>query len=490
MRLNASAFYALYRPSQCGKRLRFSFAGDPTPPPSPLEKLLFEYGLAHEKNIIASIPNLIDLSQGTEAERATKTRQHLQEKKAPLYQPFLQTEIETPNGIITLVGVPDLLMPTADGWIIREIKLANTLDRRPDISAQLVTYGYLLQQTTGQPPIGTEVWRGDGSILAVKPYSLERFHKHWHILLEQLDNTTPYEPVGWSKCRGCGYFNQCWQTAQNQQDVSLLANIDQNLARALHEQGVQTVSQLKEKFDVKELGKFKRLYGEQQQTVGKKAKLILTQADCFLSQTHEILGHISELPQAENLVMFDLEGIPGYFSGYESVFMWGMKVYGKRPSPFTAATTANIQQDDKATWYSFLNKAQEIFNEYGDLPFIHWGSYEKSKLKLYIDRYGDPHNIAKRVLDNLVDLLRIYRRVVCLPIPSFSLKMVEKFVGFERQLTFNGELAIVTYMQANSAEARKTALSQILQYNEEDLEATWATYVWLKQELSGRSEIT
>ena len=53
----------------------------------------------------------------------------------------------------------------------------------------------------------------------------------------------------------------------------------------------------------------------------------------------------------------------------------------------------------------FLQTADAIFAEYGDIPFVHWHHYEKTHIKQYILRYGDPAGIAARVLLNLLDLL-------------------------------------------------------------------------------------
>ena len=54
-----------------------------------------------------------------------------------------------------------------------------------------------------------------------------------------------------------------------------------------------------------------------------------------------------------------------------------------------------------------------MFEEYGDLPFIHWHHYERSRLAVYETRYGDVDGVAGRVRRNLVDLL---------PLPSKRLR--------------------------------------------------------------------
>ena len=62
----------------------------------------------------------------------------------------------------------------------------------------------------------------------------------------------------------------------------------------------------------------------------------------------------------------------------------------------------------------FLEMADRIFEAYGDIPFVHWATYEKTYLRRYVDRYGDVDGVAARVEANLLDLLRSRKT------PSFS----------------------------------------------------------------------
>lgn len=131
-----------------------------------------------------------------------------------------------------------------------------------------------------------------------------------------------------------------------------------------------------------------------------------------------------------------------------------------------------------------MGKAARIFSEYGALPFVHWHHYEKSKINLYIDRYGDPDGVAGTVLDNLLDLLPVTQRSIALPVSSYSLKVIEKYVGFKRtQDEFGGEWSMAKYIEATETEdeaLRSEVMDSIVTYNREDLAATWAVLEWLK----------
>lgn len=131
----------------------------------------------------------------------------------------------------------------------------------------------------------------------------------------------------------------------------------------------------------------------------------------------------------------------------------------------------------------FQSNASTIFDKYGDLPFLHWHHYERTKLDAYVKRYGDPNGIAARVRANLLDLLPVARDTVALPLPSYSLKVVEKYIGFTRSLDeYGGDWAMAQYIEAVETEdesKRQAIMNKILTYNNEDLEATWAVFKWL-----------
>ena len=73
---------------------------------------------------------------------------------------------------------------------------------------------------------------------------------------------------------------------------------------------------------------------------------------------------------------------------------------------------------------------------------------------------------------------------IVIPVPSFSLKVIEKYIGFKRsQSEFGGQWAMATFIEATETSdesKRKQLMDEILKYNEEDLAATWAVFEWLK----------
>jgi predicted RecB family nuclease len=259
--------------------------------------------------------------------------------------------------------------------------------------------------------------------------------------------------------------------------------VDQTLARKLHAEGIESAQQLVAGFDAQRLADLKRPWGDKQQKVGKRADKILMCADVLTSGEERMLAPIA-IPAHDNYVMFDLEGMPPHVDDLEKIYLWGLQVYGKRPGEFVGVTAGFGADGDREGWSAFLDAAQRIFEEYGDIPFVHWHHYERVHIEQYIDRYGDPNGIAARVLKNLLDLLPLTRNAIVLPLPSYSLKVVEGYVGFKRsQHEYGGSWAMAQFILATETDdeaERDARMAEILKYNEEDLAATWAVFSWLR----------
>ena len=145
-------------------------------------------------------------------------------------------------------------------------------------------------------------------------------------------------------------------------------------------------------------------------------------------------------------------------------------MFGRRPSTYLPAVAAFGPDGERQGWEQFLRYANSIFAEYGDIPFVHWAQYETTHIKTCIARYGDREGIAARVLANLLDLLPITQRSIALPLPSYSLKVVEKHVGFKRtQKEYGGDWSIAKFIEATETEDEKEraeVMDLILTYNQ------------------------
>ncbi len=489
MRLTASDIFAVYRPTLCALRVYLREQRIPEAEASVFEEILRTLGQRHEQNHLATLGTYGDLSAVSPDQRAQRTIEAIRNHVPVIYQGELACDKILGGTHVSIVGRPDFLILDDDAYLIRDSKLSRKVDEKHhiEISLQLQLYGWLFEQMVGTPAKHLQVHVGNGDIVDV-PHDggAAALAELTHILtLKQLE-AEPYEPLGWTKCSGgCGYYDRCWQQAEARQDVSLVMDVDQGLARALNAVGITSAEQLLTSFDEKRLSEFKRPWGKGEQRVGKKAEKILVYAEVLCSGKERILTP-AIIPVHDNYVMFDLEGMPPYLDELEKIYLWGMQVYGARPSRFMGVTAGFGTNGDLEGWVAFLSAAKKVFDDYGDIPFVHWHHYEKTHINQYIERYGDPDGIAARLLNNLLDLLPITKSAIALPLPSYSLKVVEEYVGFKRtQDEYGGSWAMAQFILATETQdegERNQRMGEILKYNEEDLAATWAVFEWLRRQ--------
>jgi uncharacterized protein len=456
--------------------------------PSAFEEIIQTLGQRHEQNHLATLGAYEDISVVERGQRASRTLEAIASRVPVIYQSEFEHEFIISGSPVVVVGRPDFLIIDGDNYIIRDSKLSRKVDAKhhEEIRLQLQLYGWLFEHSVGTPAKSLQVHTGTGDVVDV-PYDggSAALAKLAEVLAVKQLTTEPYEPVGWSKCKaGCGYADRCWPQAEARQDVSLVMDVDQGLARQLHSDGINTPQELVTRFDIQSLSDLKRPWGTRQQKVGKKAEAILQYAEVSISGEERILAPVM-IPAHDNYVMFDLEGMPPHLDDLEKIYLWGVQVYGKNPSKFMGVTSGFGTDGDREGWDAFLDAAAAIFTEYGDIPFLHWHHYERVHIEMYVKRYGDPNGVAARVFGNLLDLLPVTKNAIVLPLPSYSLKVVEEYVGFERtQDEYGGSWAMAKFILATETDdetERNALMAEILKYNEEDLAATWAVFEWLRK---------
>ncbi|MGD0233464.1 MAG: TM0106 family RecB-like putative nuclease [Syntrophorhabdales bacterium] len=485
MRLTAADLTTFYRPSKCDLRVFLKSRREREEPPSAYEEVLFRLGERHERQHLASLTSVTDLSQIPIEERLAHTQQAMAAGASVIYQGALRAEANLSGAAHEIIGVPDFMMLEKSGYLIRDSKIARriTEEDHPEIIRQLGIYGWLYERSTRRPPAGLQIHSGTGTIVDV-PYDrgLSALNMLERIVSAIESRSMPYDPVGWTKCSSCCFRGLCLQSAEQKRDVALVEGVDQGLAMALRQHGTETVDQLLANFNDSTLAEFQRPWGKGTQRVGKRASSILLMARAMATGQEILIGKPT-LPRSPNYVMFDLEGLPPQLDELDKIYLWGTQVFGDDPGVFLPAVASFGADGDQEGWEAFLANASSIFDKYSDLPFVHWHHYERTKLDAYVKRHGDPNGTAARVRANLLDLLPLARDAVALPLPSYSLKVVEKYIGFKRSLEeYGGDWAMAQYIEAVETEdesKRQAIMDKILTYNKEDLEATWAVFKWL-----------
>lgn len=487
--LSASTIYQIFRPSRCSLRPFLLDHGVQPAKPGPFEQVLFRLGQRHEANHLSGLGPHTDVRGGTLEERADRTRTAIQQLDPVLYQAVFIVETELNGEHVRVVGIPDFLIRRDGGYVIRDCKLSLHADEKshPEILRQCELYAWQFERAGGSPPTGIEVVLGDCTVASIPcdggTAALDLLGR---ILATNQLAEPPYEPVGWSKCQGCGFRDTCWPEAEKRRDAAIVYGVDQNLARALRDEGVVTIEDLLKSFTPETLAVFERPWGARLQKVGKSAARILQQAEAMQTGKEIRLGR-PRLPAGTSFVMFDVEGLPPQMDELDKVYLWGTQLFGDSPGPYHAAVAGFGPEGDRQGWMDFLERCRAVFEQHGDIPFVHWHHYEITKLKEYVDRHGDVDGIADRIRRNCFDLLPATRDAIVLPDPSYSLKVVEQRVGYKRKLDeYGGSWSMAKFIEATETidqAERDSIMQQIIDYNREDLEATWAVMRWLGDQM-------
>lgn len=485
MHIVVSDIARLYRPTRCERRVYLSAQPCEVAEATPYAECLMAMGIRHEQEHLARLGEFLDLSGLPFGARTQATADAISKRVPVIYQAGFSANFEG----VTIAGYPDFLIWNEDGYRIRDSKLSRHVDEKHhvEIALQLQLYGWLYEQGQGTAPKGLEVHAGSGDIIPIEydggAAALDEVRRI--IRLRELSEE-PYEPLGWTKCLACGYRDHCWRDADKLEDVALVPDVDQGLARVLFDKGIRTPTDLLKAMDAVTLADIKRPSGDKMKKVGVKSGRILRDSEVFTTRIPQIVA-CADIPKNENYVMFDLEGIPPQLEDVSRIYLWGTQVFGEKPSTFEAAVSEFGVGADEKCWLDFLAIAKRICNEYGDIPWVHYAAYESTNIKEYVKRYGDPDGIAERVLGNLLNLHPICKNSLALPIPSYSLKVIEKYIGFKRsQDEYGGTWAMAKFIEAietENGQQRDSIMAEILKYNSEDLKAMWAVFGWMQKAL-------
>ena len=519
--LSPSSIRLINEPSQCEKRAWLKARGIEGLPPSEFQELLFVKGKDHETKVLDELlkkfPGKTDLGGPDNPACEEQTAAALEARDGSvLYQAGLTVKTVIAGSEVTVVGYPDFLLPEDGGWVIGDAKLTSSTLNKPRkdgsqtpkgdkkyIHSQLQLYSWLLREIYGIEASELRIYTGTGTVELVADdggqEALETLAKVLH--LQGLAGE-PFEAVGWSKCKAsaCSYRDRCWPKAEEEKALGLIPKLNVSQVNKLREDGLTSYDQMLSDYDDRSLAELKTKGGGQDPKQRAWARRHLESAAAL--ESGEFVRRCDDegvpvpLPgevfQDANYVMFDLEGDAADAGLPVDIYLWGMQVFGDSPGEFTCAIAPFLEGDKgiEEGWWEFLSLARVILDEHPGIRFVHWAEYERTWVGKYVnERFGDDdHGTGAEVLAALLDLRPIAERVVAFPTPSYSLKVIEPYVGFTRteDEVSKGDESMVAYTAAKLSgdpKIQEATLASIAAYNREDLEGTWMVHRWLVENL-------
>lgn len=389
---------------------------------------------------------------------------------------------------ICLVSCPDVLInhpgqSIFGDWLYvpTEIKLG----KRPKLDYQLIgTYhAYLLAAVQG-------AWSETSWLMLRQrgPYAidLEQLLPKMQAALDGCIQMikTQQEPevfIAHNRCDLCHWFSHCYGKAQQEEHLSLLPGVTPSRYIYLKQAGVTRLENL---------AKLSPRHLESLPGFGSQVahKLIL-QAQSTLHQ--RALPHSpfqdnpdfpllteDELPTHAVELYFDIEAAPEQ----NLVYLHGVLVVDRHQQTDTFyPLLADAPDQEEAIW----QKLWDLIWQYPDAPIFHFCPYEVQTVRRLAERYNDSLHDLDRVLDRFVDLHERVTRVATLPVESYALKPIARWLGFNwRDADANGAQSIYWYAQWLQTGDRQF-LDAIVRYNEDDCRATYRVKEWLADFVRG-----
>ncbi len=477
----------LFSFQRCNRKAFLEVYGDRVlrdPPSDYLLKLRHD-SIAHQSEVLAEQPALKPEYPARDwVAGAIATLNLMQQGVDRITQGILQITLD--NGI-RLVSSPNLLVKQPGqsifgDWTYAPIDIR--LGKRPKLDYQVIAafHAYVLAAVQGVwPETSWLILRRRGAYSVNLPEVLPRMQETLQGCMETLLSAEEPEVfIANNRCDLCYWYSHCYGIAQSQSHLSLLPGVTPSRYTYLKEHHLTTLEDLATA-DPKRLESLPG-FGAQ------VAHRIIRQARAMLynqalphhlppdSITYPLLS-TTELPTAPIELYFDIEAVPEQ----NLVYLHGILVVDRPNQTETFhALLANHQEDEERVWQAFL----DLVWQYPTAPIFHFCPYELQTAKRLAETYGSRFPIDA-LLSRFVDLHERVTRVAILPVESYALKPIARWVGFDwRDPDANGAQSICWYDQWVQTGDRQH-LEAILRYNEDDCRATYWVKNWLVQFCQG-----
>ncbi|MFH7026826.1 MAG: TM0106 family RecB-like putative nuclease [Heteroscytonema crispum UTEX LB 1556] len=410
----------------------------------------------------------------------------------------------------TLLSRPELLLKQAGkscfgDWMY--VPATVELGKRPKQEYQVIAAFHAQVLATAQQIAPDIAWL----ILRTKekgyPVDISKWTPQMQRILDDLIHTfeggvAPEVFISRQKCSLCHWHSQCYAVAQSQKHLSLLPGVTPVRYNQLQALDITTLESLAQTSptQLENLPGFDSLVAPklvlQAQSVLQNRPLILPypslkkdSADNISTENiSPILGPDGSyqwlrpsliLPKQENIgftspieLYFDIEAQPDLNLNY----LLGVLVVNRQDNTEQFYSfLAEKPEDEEIIWQQFM----ELVWQYPEAPIYHFCVYEFDTVKRLSRLYRTPYSSVSPVLKRFVDVYEELTQSVALPVESYALKAIARWLGFEwRNPEASGAKCIYWYDQWLKTGDR--ALLEIIQrYNEDDCRATRNVKDWL-----------
>jgi uncharacterized protein len=286
--------------------------------------------------------------------------------------------------------------------------------------------------------------------------------------------------IAHNRCDLCQWLGHCYSIAEAERHLSLLPGVTPSRYTYLKELGLLTLEALASA-NPKTLESLPGFGWQVTHRLIRQAQAALHNRafpDVTCSEDVFPLLSVDELPTAPIELYFDIEAAPDQ----NLVYLHGVLVVDRQTNTETFhALLAETQPEEAVIWQQLL----DLLWQYPTAPIFHFCPYEVQTVKRLAEQYDTPSHWVEPLLDRFVDVHERVTRVAILPVESYALKPIARWIGFDwRNPEANGAQSICWYAQWIGTGDR-SYLEDILDYNEDDCRATYWVKNWLVEFCQG-----
>ena len=478
--ITASMLYDLIR---CPHRVALDLYGDPgkRDPVSGFVKLLWEKGTAFEEEVIDGLEvSYTDLSSLHEEVKQAATFKAMGRGDALIYQGQI--------GSAGLMGRPDLLRKTGDGYVAGDIKSGAGLEGVSDLeegrpkkhyAVQLALYTDILNRIGLASDEAPFVWDVHGREIrydlnahqsARNPETLWEVYSNTleiaRAIVEKKEKTLAAHA---SECKHCHWYSFCKSEVKRSQDLTLIPGLGRSRRNIMmdHIRNIQEMAQCDlEEYIRGDKTIFHRIGPSTLTKFQRRAQLLLN-PDAKPYATEPIT-----FPKTDKALFYDVETDPFRDICYLHGFI--EQVNGntdtERYVPFFAqAPTPEEEKKAFREAWAYIQDSQPCVLYY-------YSPYEKTTLRKLQSKYPDvAEEAAIEALFDSENTIDLYNDIVTQktewPTNDYSIKTLATYLGFKwRDEDPSGASSIEWYHRWIESGEKKIK-KRILMYNEDDCRA-------------------
>ncbi len=432
--------------------------------PDAFEQLIMRAGMEHEHTVLTTLGEY----QAATGEAHTAD---LMAARIPLiYQPKFRDDE------LAVVAQPDFLMLEEQGYRAADAKLAGSVRDKPDVRIQLAVYQRVLKSD-----LHTRALLGNGETELINDKDLAHADEFLADMAVLADSPRPEAHFGATKCGACPYRDVCVPEFRSNGDLGQNYFVDGRAIPHLNDAGISTLAELQAR-DADALPDVPYFKG------AKKHKAVL-HADALINQKVIVRSEPAPIPGTP--IHFDIETNPLAADASEEVYLWGFLLPPYETSDFQYIWHDGGPENDRNTWYEFLNYVSQLRADIPDAVLVHYARFERDVIGRYARAFEDiEHPTVEWLLNGggLYDLRETVFESLILPTRGYGLKEICKskdLVNFRWELEESGsQWSVVRYhdfLQSNDNSERQAIKKDILSYNRDDVRATRALETWLEK---------